>query len=81
LITDQENLIAIRMDNKGRAIDNIFIERLWKNVKYECGYIHVSEDGVQLFEVLHKYFQFYNKERSHQSLDDKPPETVNRKAA
>ena len=38
------------MDGKGRAIDNIFIERLWKSVKYECIYLHAFEDGVQLYE-------------------------------
>jgi putative transposase len=69
------------MDSKGRAIDNIFIERLWKSVKYECVYIHVFDDGVQLYEGLQKYFYFYNKERLHQSLDYKTPESVYRNAA
>ena len=52
--------IQISMDGKGRAIDNIFIERLWKSVKYECVYLHVFDDGVQRYEGLNKYFHFYN---------------------
>jgi len=65
LLTERENPIAISMDSKGRAIDNIFIERLLKSVKYECVCLHVFEDGVQLYEGLQKYFQFYNAERLH----------------
>jgi len=73
--------IKISMDGKGRAIDNIFIERLWKSVKYECVYLNVFEDGVQLYEGLQKYFNFYNTERLHQSLDYQTPESLYRKAA
>ena len=73
--------IKISMDGKGRAIDNIFIERLWKSVKYECVYLNVFEDGVQLYEGLQKYFNFYNNERLHQSLDYQTPESLYRKAA
>jgi putative transposase len=65
--------IQISMDGKGRAIDNIFIERLWRSVKYEHIYLHVAEDGVQLYEGLQEYFSFYNHERSHQSLAYKTP--------
>ena len=75
------NDIQISMDGKGRAIDNIFIERLWKSVKYECVYLHAFEDGVKLYEGLQKYFYFYNNERIHQSLDYKTPESIYRKAA
>jgi putative transposase len=63
------------MDGKGRAIDNIFIERLWKTVKYECVYIHVFEDGVELYNGLKEYFRFYNTERLHQSLAYQTPES------
>lgn len=73
--------IKISMDGKGRAIDNIFIERLWKSVKYECVYLHVFEDGVQLYKGLKQYFDFYNKERLHQSLDYNTPESFYYKAA
>jgi putative transposase len=65
--------IQISMDGKGRALDNIFIERIWKTVKYECIYLHVFEDGVQLYEGLKEYFRFYNYERTHQSLAYKTP--------
>lgn len=65
--------MRISMDGKGRAIDNIFIERLWRSVKYECIYLHIFEDGVQLFEGLQEYFRFYNYERAHQSLGYKTP--------
>ena len=64
------------MDGKGRAIDNIFIERLWKSVKYEHIYLHVPQDGVQLYEGLQEYFDFYNRERPHQSLRYQTPESI-----
>ena len=73
--------IKISMDGKGRAIDNIFIERLWKSVKYECIYLHAFEDGVKLYEGLDNYFTFYNTERLHQSLDYETPESLYKKAA
>jgi putative transposase len=76
-----DNEIQISMDGKGRAIDNIFIERLWKSVKYECIYLHAFEDGVQLYEGLNNYFTFYNTERLHQSLDYETPESLYKKAA
>ncbi len=81
LLLDRENPIAISMDGKGRAIDNIFIERLWKSVKYECVYLHAYEDGVELYDGLNHYFQFYNNERLHQSLDYNTPESMYHKAA
>lgn len=71
LLKEQE--IEISMDGKGRAIDNIFIERLWRSVKYEHIYLYSPEDGVSLYEGLNQYFNFYNRERLHQSLDYKTP--------
>jgi putative transposase len=68
--------IQISMDGKGRAIDNIFIERLWRTVKYEHLYLKVPTDGVQLYEGLKEYFCFYNNERLHQSLGYKTPEVL-----
>ena len=79
MLPDKE--IRLSMDGKGRAIDNIFIERLWKSVKYECIYLNVFEDGVQLYEGLDRYFSFYNAERLHQSLDYETPESLYKKAA
>jgi putative transposase len=67
------NRIKISMDGKGRALDNIFIERLWRSVKYENIYLNVYENGVSLFQGLTKYFKFYNNERFHQSLDYQTP--------
>lgn len=81
LLNKEENKIKISMDGKGRCIDNIFIERLWKSVKYECVYLYAYEDGVTLYEGLQKYFFFYNNERIHQSLDYQTPQSLYRKAA
>jgi len=67
------------IDGKGRAIDNIFIERLWKSVKYEHVYLRVPEDGVQLYEGIQQYFQFYNRDRPHQSLQYQTPESLYKK--
>ena len=65
--------IGISMDGRGRVFDNIFVERLWRTVKYEniyiCGYQNIPE----LKEGLRRYFNFYNMERYHQSLDYKRP--------
>ncbi len=61
------------MDGKGRAIDNIFIERLWRTVKYEHIYLHAYPDGLGLERRLAKYFHFYNYGRKHQSLDCQSP--------
>lgn len=77
----KENNIQISMDGKGRAIDNIFIERLWRSVKYEHLYLHVYEDGLSLYKGLQRYFSFYNGERRHQSLNYETPLTLYRKAA
>jgi putative transposase len=68
-----DNGIKISMDGKGRALDNIFIERLWRSVKYENVYLNVYENGLSLWKGLEQYFQFYNQERLHQSLDYHTP--------
>ncbi len=73
--------IQISMDGKGRAIDNIFIERLWRTVKYEHIYLHAYEDGLSLYKGLHNYFSFYNGERRHQSLSYRTPEETYRHQA
>jgi putative transposase len=71
--TLKKNNIQISMDGKGRALDNIFIERLWRSVKYEDVYLNVYENGLSLWQGMDKYFKFYNNERLHQSLDYKTP--------
>lgn len=69
----KDNEIDISMDGKGRAIDNIFIERLWRSVKYEHIYLYAHKDGNELYSGLNKYFEFYNFGRLHQSLDYETP--------
>jgi putative transposase len=68
--------IRLSMDGKGRAIDNIFIERLWRSVKYEHVYLFPASDGLECYQGLKKYFKYYNEERRHQSLGDRTPLTV-----
>jgi len=68
--------IAISMDGRGRCHDNIFIERLWRSVKYEDVYIKDYQDIGQLRTGLGKYFRFYNSERPHQSLGYLTPNQV-----
>lgn len=68
--------IAISMDGRGRALDNVFVERLWRSVKYEDIYLHEYADGLQLYDGLEKYFYFYNGERKHKSLGFKTPAEV-----
>lgn len=77
----KENNVQISMDGKGRAIDNIFIERLWRTVKYEHVYLYVYQDGLSLYNGLVQYFKFYNEERRHQSLNDVTPHKLYRQAA
>ena len=61
------------MDGKGRATDNAFIESFWKTIKYEKIYACPSEDGVQLFESVKEYIEYYNYKREHSSIGDKTP--------
>lgn len=77
----QSNGITISMDGKGRAIDNIFIERLWRSVKYEDVYLHAYSDGLELYHGLQQYFDFYNTRRVHQGIDYRIPEQLYREAA
>jgi len=68
--------IKISMDGKGRALDNVFIERLWWSLKYEYLYINVPETGKELYDGLSDYFYYYNHERPHQSLEYQSPVAV-----
>jgi len=63
-----DNGIKISMDGKGRYLDNIFVERLWRSVKYEYLYLNLPKDGVELFHGLENYFTSYNHERPHQTI-------------
>ena len=68
--------IAISMDGKGRVMDNIMVERLWRTLKYEDIYLREYESVQALVEGLRIYFDFYNNERPHQSLGEKTPAEV-----
>ena len=68
-----EEAIQISMDGKGRALDNIFVERLWRTVKYENIYLKGYSDMIEAYDGLAAYFEFYNKERPHQSLGYQTP--------
>jgi len=65
--------IAISMDGRGRALDNAFIERLWRSLKYEDIYLKEYADVDELYIGLTKYFDFYSKERPHQGLNGRTP--------
>ncbi len=73
--------IRFSMDGKGRAIDNIFIERFWRNIKYEKIFLEPSDDGLELYGKIKAYMEFYNMERQHQSLGYKRPGQVFSQAA
>lgn len=68
--------IAISMDGRGRALDNVFIERLWRTIKYEDIYLKDYEDVDELYEGLTSYLAFYDRERPHQALDYRTPNEV-----
>ena len=69
----RDNDIAISMDGKGRALDNVWIERFWRSLKYERVYLKPASDGLDLYQGIRQYMHFYNQERRHQSLDSLTP--------
>ena len=70
------NSIAISMDGKGRWVDNVFVERLWRSVKYEEVYLNAYDSVNEAKQSLSRYFKFYNTQRRHQSLSKQTPDTV-----
>ncbi len=72
----QREGVAISMDGRGRALDNIFVERLWRNVKHEDVYLNGYATMGDLTVGLTRYFTFYNEERPHQSLNYQTPDVV-----
>ena len=68
--------IEVSMDGRGRAIDNVFIERLWRSVKYEDVYLRDYCEGIELHAGLERYFTFYNTRRYHSSLEYSTPVEV-----
>jgi putative transposase len=69
----EKEQVQISMDGKGRAIDNVFIERLWRSVKYDYVYLRPANDGLELYEGMKEYFQYYNYELAHQGIGRKIP--------
>lgn len=72
----KQRQIAISMDGRGRALDNVFIERLWRSVKYELIYLGDFADGAALWSALDAFFAFYNYRRPHQALANLTPAAV-----
>jgi putative transposase len=70
--------VAVSMDGKGRCLDNVFVERLWRTVKYEDIYLWRYEAVPELRRGLGRYFPYYNEERLHQALDYRTPTAVYR---
>ncbi len=76
LLQSLSHEIKISMDGRGRALDNIFVERLWRSVKQEEVYIRDYQSVKEAVSSLGRYFDFYNHRRLHQSLAYKTPATV-----
>lgn len=72
----KNNGVAVSMDGRGRAFDNIFIERLWRSVKYEEVYMNLYEDPIMARDRIDRYFGYYNTERPHMALGMKTPKEV-----
>ena len=68
--------IDISMDGKGRWVDNVFVERLWRSVKYEDVYLRAYETPTERRRGLDRYFTFYNTRRRHSALDRRTPDAV-----
>ena len=68
--------VRISMDGRGRWMDNVFIERLWRSLKYECVYLHAFETGSELREGLGRWITFYNARRPHSALGGQTPDEV-----
>ncbi len=68
--------VRLSMDGKGRFLDSIFGERLWRSLKYECVYLHAWETGSEAKKGVGKWIKFYNYKRPHSALGSKPPTMV-----
>ena len=68
--------VQISMDGKGRWVDNVFVERLWRSVKYEEVYLRAYDNVADAKRCLNNYFEFYNTERRHQALNKMTPDTI-----
>lgn len=77
----KEEGIRISMDSKGRAIDNIFIERFWRSLKYDYVYLNPANDGVELYQGIKEYMSYYNHELHHQGIGRRIPVKLYKPAA
>ena len=68
--------MRVTMDGKGRWVDNVFVERLWRSVNYEDIYLHAYETPREVNVALASYFSFYNARRPHQNLDYRTPDEM-----
>jgi len=68
--------VRISMDGKGRFLDNVFVERLWRSLKYECVYLHAWQTGSEAKAGVRKWIDFYNHKRPHSALGGKPPAVI-----
>jgi putative transposase len=73
--------IRISMDGKGRAVDNIFIERFFRTLKYNHVYLHPANDGLELYQGIKTYIRYYNESKPHQGIDHQIPADVYKRAA
>jgi len=78
---ENEAKITISMDGRGRATDNIFIERLWRTVKQDYVYICPANDGIELFQGFDKFFEYYNNVKTHQGIERNIPVSLYKPAA
>jgi len=69
----KKNEIKISMDSKGRALDNIYIERFWRSIKWEKIYLNPPNGGLELYQMVKDYIEFYNKKRRHTEIGKMPP--------
>jgi len=77
----KETGIRISMDGKGRAIDNIFIERFWRTLKYDYVYLHPANDGLELYKGIKDFIHYYNNSLCHQGINRKIPAELYKPAA
>ena len=77
----EKETIKISMDGKGRAIDNIYIERFWRTIKYDYIYLHPQPDGLELYKGIYQYIDYYNNQQCHQGIGRKIPASLYKNAA
>jgi len=78
-LKDQD--IRISMDGKGRALDNIFIERFWRTLKFDYVYLYPATDGLELYQGIKQFIHYYNHELHHQGIDRRVPAELYQPAA